>query len=130
MLKYYENTATGAGTANVWASISTASSFYKALGSTYVSYLLNGGGEAPLVNGGLQYQGLYAWNPANVYNGSLAPELEIATSYTLNPTNGDMMVSTQVEPFASPTPIPPSVLLLGSGLLGLIGIKRRELFGH
>ncbi len=43
VLTYYENTTTGAGTANVWASLSVGHSFYKGLGGTYDGYLLNGG---------------------------------------------------------------------------------------
>ncbi len=131
VLTYYENTAIGAGTANVWDKMTNAYSFYKGLSTTYAGYLLNGGGlgGTALVSGGSVTQGLYAWNPATTSQ-TIGPELQLVTSYQLNPQTGDYIVSTQVEPFAATTPIPPSVLLLGSGLLGLIGIKRRELFNR
>ncbi len=128
VLKYYTNTTQGAGTANVWAAISAPYSFYKSLNGTYSGYLLQGSGSAALTNGSAT-QGLYDWSPAGTSQ-TIGPEYQIVTSYQLNPQTGDYIVSTQVTPLASPTPIPPSVLLLGSGLLGLIGIKRRELFGH
>jgi hypothetical protein len=45
--------------------------------------------------------------------------------FTIVTTNG----ATEINPVGSAVPIPPSILLMGSGLLGLIGIGRRKIFG-
>ena len=42
--------------------------------------------------------------------------------YTTVDGNGNITTS------VAPTPIPASVLLLGSGLLGLVGIRRKNIF--
>jgi hypothetical protein len=62
-------------------------------------------------------------------NGSVAQVLNSVsnpvTDFTITTLDG----STVINPAqTSATPIPPSILLMGSGLLGLVGIGRRKFF--
>lgn len=47
---------------------------------------------------------------------------------TLNTTLNGNVAGTIINEGTSATPVPPSLLLMGSGLLGLIGVGRRKLF--
>lgn len=117
---------------SVWQTTANLSSYYTKM--DYANTTLLGGfhgflntgaadGEAALALGGTATQGLYYWNPAGTDNGPITASFLLATSLS---SSG--VLTTTYEPLTSPTPIPPSVLLFGSGLLGLIGIKRRGLF--
>ena len=68
------------------------------------------------------------WNPLlNTSGGILGPN-SAGTLFTINLNNDGTSSSLIADPTdvnVSPTPIPPSVLLLGSGLLGLVGIRRK-----
>ncbi len=68
------------------------------------------------------------WNPLlNTAGGILGPNLA-GTLFTINLNNDGTSSSVIADPTdvtVSPTPIPPSVLLFGSGLIGLVGIRRR-----
>ncbi|MFZ0927332.1 MAG: hypothetical protein WAN11_01950 [Syntrophobacteraceae bacterium] len=76
--------------------------------------------EALLTNGSNTLQQLYGFTSSNLIN--VASLLGITTSFTGG------VISTSVSSEVSSTPIPPSVLLFGSGLLGLVGIRRKNIF--
>jgi len=59
-------------------------------------------------------QGLYYWD------GSSATATEIATLTT------NLDGSTTINQASATTPIPPSILLMGSGLLGMVGLRRKK----
>jgi hypothetical protein len=82
-----------------------------------------GDGEKALpLNGGQITQSLYDWQNPGVKQ-TIGGSLYV---YTTVDAAGD--VATSFGPEGSAAPIPPSVLLFGSGLLGLIGIGRKNLF--
>jgi hypothetical protein len=87
----------------------------------------SGDGEAQLVSGGAGVnQSIFYWatdTTESTQNGqSSANFLGLNTYY--NPTN-ETLTTSVIAP-QRPTPIPPSVLLFGSGLLGLILIGRKS----
>jgi hypothetical protein len=93
-------------------------------GGNYGSFLTGStnsyGAEVNNANGGTQ--NLYSWALTSS-NGNQAGTLVSSLSIvTLDGT-------TTINPQTSATPIPPSVLLMGTGLLGLVGIGRRKFFG-
>jgi hypothetical protein len=71
-----------------------------------------------LGSGGFVDQKLYFFNFTSPANPATAGT-QVATIRTM--ADG----STIINPASPVVPIPPSVLLLGSGLLGLIGLRRR-----
>ena len=131
----YSPSASNGSTANAWYAITASGStgqygYYRnldkggaAIGSFDQFYgNAPGDGEIALAVGGSAQQGLFHWT----IPGTLAT---IFSSLTLTTTiNSAGLIQTSAIAPASATPIPPSVLLLGSGLLGLVGIRRRNLF--
>ncbi len=117
-------TVSGFGTAQVL--MSNANSYYNQMnygdnliadGATgsFNGFLYNNNGEATILGSAVtQYLYQYA-NPNNMGNGTQG--LEIVTN-----ANG----STDLIGPAAATPVPPAVLLFGSGLLGLVGIRRKQ----
>jgi hypothetical protein len=125
VLTNYENGTTStydSGSANVWALLTLSKSYYKELDKngaapgSFDQYIGNLG-EIALVSGGSVTQGLYAWTSPTTES-TISPELELVTTLTGG------VVSTEV---LSATPIPPTVLLFGSGLIGLIGVMRKRI---
>ncbi len=89
---------------------------------SFDTFVANGLGEKALVLGGNVLQDIFAFNPANT-SATVSGIFGLTTSLA---SNGEITING--AQITSATPIPPSVLLLGSGLLGLIGIRRRNLF--
>jgi hypothetical protein len=117
------------GAANAWVQTSNSKSYYSELDSgnnntagAFLQWLQTADGEAALAKGGSVTQGLFAWTSPNAKS-TIPASLLIVTSLS---SSG--VLTTTAEQVPASTPIPPSVLLLGSGLLGLIGIKRRSVF--
>jgi hypothetical protein len=107
---------------NGWYSVgqATTNDFTSALGATYAAFI-NGTGAvlSTSMNTTLKeyvFTGGTATTGRTVSQGTLALTISDA-----NDTN-----TFQASGPAAATPIPPSVLLFGSGLLGLIGLKRRS----
>ena len=126
--------------------LNTVMSYYTGLGATatvsgsttnpssYVDLGLSGGNYGSFLTGSTNSYGaevnnaiggtqnLYSWALTSS-NGNQAGTLVSSLSIvTLDGT-------TTINPQTSATPIPPSVLLMGTGLLGLVGIGRRKFFG-
>ncbi len=126
----YAPTASSGGTANAWLLKSAANSYWKEMdgnsdniGSFNNFYATGiGNGEIALVASGSVQQGLFHWATP----GTTSTILSSLTLTTALSAAG--LIQTSAITTASATPIPPSVLLLGSGLLGLVGIRRRNLF--
>ncbi|HYA42298.1 MAG TPA: hypothetical protein VEF34_13410 [Syntrophobacteraceae bacterium] len=129
----YNTAASSGSSANAWVQTS-GSSYFKIFdgGSLQTTGLFDGyintpGGESVLDplnvagNGSITQatQYIFKWSPMKTSNSNNAGDFEIVT--TLG-TNG--IITSQAESIA---PIPPSVLLFGSGLLGLIGVMRKKL---
>lgn len=119
---YGSLSAASGGASTVSTALTTANNYYStldesgaAVGSIH-GYLAPGTIEASLVNGSSTLDSLF--------------KISSSTSplFTLDATLTGGILTTTAQPNASPVPIPPSVLLLGSGLLGLVGIRRREIF--
>ena len=114
---------------NAWVLQSNTYSYYKQLDKngtgigTFDQFYGSNVGEIALVQGSSVQQDLFDWVTPNV-------ESTIFGSYTLTTSlsSAGVITTTETPIGGSPTPIPPSVLLLGSGLLGLVGIRRRNLF--
>jgi hypothetical protein len=88
-----------------------------AVGSFGGLYLNNPNGEASFTNGDAKLA-LYYW-AADTSESTQPPALSFDVAVSGN------TLTTSVIPNTSATPIPPSVLLFGSGLLGLIGVRRK-----
>ncbi len=125
----YGLTVFNGGTVNAWLPTSNGNSYYGTMngggsnpGSWNTFYVSGiGDGEIALVSGGTVKQDLFDFSNLN---GSVVTVNGILTlSSTLNSSG---VLTTSISPSAAP--IPPSVLLFGSGLLGLVGIRRRNLF--
>jgi len=67
------------------------------------------------------------FNPLLNTTGGVLGSDSAGTLFTINLYNGGTATSAAFDPSTnvSPTPIPPTVLLFGSGLLGLVGIRRK-----
>jgi hypothetical protein len=83
----------------------------------------SGNGDASITAGGSTVlQDLFYWNPGST-------KQTITGSVTLETTiNSSGVITTVAEQEVSATPIPPSMLLFGTGLLGLVGIGRKNIF--
>ncbi len=79
-----------------------------------------GNGEAALLEGPVSLN-IFDWKTPGTKTTGLASAFTLITTVD---SSGN--ITTTEAPAA--TPIPASVLLLGSGLLGLVGIRRRNLF--
>lgn len=122
-------TLTNASSGQVTGSSSYTNSYWKLLdnGKTSAAGTFNGfiagGGEinlAALASGGYVDQYLYYYSSSVINsNGS---GVAIADLRTYLDANGK--IATEIIPINS-TPIPAAVWLLGSGLIGLVGIRRR-----
>lgn len=124
VLTNYSSIASGAS--NVWETFSSTG------GTSYYFKMDKGGlapgsfdqytanvGETALVSGGSVSEYLFAWTSPKTNMGNTLAELQLVTTFS----NGT--ISTSVSQVAA-TPISTSVLLFGSGLLGLIGVVRRK----
>jgi hypothetical protein len=128
--------------ANFQSAISSLLSLYASSGTATASFTSNPSGYVTLANGSYggflksdvstnQYgaevneanggtQNLYYWTlTSNRYSGT--PGTQVAG---ISITSLDGVTTVNV----ASTPIPPSVLLMGTGLLGLVGIGRRKFF--
>jgi hypothetical protein len=94
---------------------------------TYNGTLKTGTSEVNNGTGGTEYLYLFAnTSGKSAVTGQLVPAPNgPSPGFTIVTLDG----STEINPVGSAVPIPPSVLLMGSGLLGLIGVGRRKLFG-
>lgn len=116
--------AVNSGTAvSVTSPISFANGYYNILdknnpllAGSLGGYVLPGTTEQALLNGSSTLESFMKLSTSN------------SPLFTLDATLTGGILTTTAQPNASPVPIPPSVLLFGSGLLGLVGIRRREIF--
>ncbi|AJY71974.1 hypothetical protein RW64_16580 [Geobacter sulfurreducens] len=111
-------------------SMSDASSYWNKLDGNgtrignFNTFLLAGAGEknlAVLATGGTVAQNLFFWDNPNIASGVTGAKLDI-TIETL--ADGSTRISSTQEPPSS-VPVPAAAYLLGSGLLGLVGIRRK-----
>jgi hypothetical protein len=122
------NTYNSTGQTNAWAQFTTNHSTYynlmdknSATNTGSFDYFYKSGaadGEAQLVVGSVS-QDIFDWKTPGTLTSNLAGSLTLVTTVD---------ASGNITSSASAVPIPPSVLLLGSGLLGLIGIRRKNIF--
>ncbi len=120
------------GNGNVWLSTSNGDSYFKLLdmgpsksnqgGFTkfYASGAYNG--DASLIQGTPTFQGLYAFSSPKT--AQTVPS--VLTFETTIDSSGNILTTAELPQTA--TPVPPSVLLFGAGLFGLMGIGRKGLF--
>jgi hypothetical protein len=113
-------TGTGAATYSYYKSLDKNGA---GIGSFNYFYTTGtGDGQIALASsGGSGNQDIFYWATPGTKVAS-----PISGSFTLTTSLVNGTITT--AQLSSPVPIPPSVLLLGSGLLGLIGIRRRNLF--
>lgn len=113
----------GFGTSTVTLGMSDASSYWTKLDGVgtkvgkFNTFYLSANGEmnlAALATGGEVKQNLFFWDNPNTA-GNLAGAKQTFTIKTLS-TGGTEIV----------TPVPPALFLMGSGLLGLVGIRRKK----
>ncbi|MBN1625272.1 MAG: PEP-CTERM sorting domain-containing protein [Deltaproteobacteria bacterium] len=96
---------------------STAPGYYSGFNNTDTSF-----GEADLaalVTDGFVDMYLYHYNGITLVNGANGSQYTAVLRYFADG-------STVLNPITSPVPVPASVLLFGSGLLGLFGIRRKR----
>ncbi|MGO9687401.1 MAG: hypothetical protein ACLP2X_02470 [Syntrophobacteraceae bacterium] len=116
---YYNNlNAGGAKTAtyngNIVVGTMSNTEVNNAIGGTQLLYSFTG--PFPTGRGG------------TVSNGVLVAAA-IPTGFTIVTDVNGVNGASEINPAGSAAPIPPSILLMGSGLLGLIGVGRRKIFG-
>jgi hypothetical protein len=117
---------------NIWfPTVSGAQCYWRDMDGTQLTYqgsfdkyYVNGrgDGDASISIGGSAKQGLFYWYPANTLQ-TITASLILQTFID---SNGNIVTTASAA--EAPLPLPPSVLLFGSGLLGLIGIGRRKGF--
>jgi hypothetical protein len=120
--------AAASGSPNAWISATSVYAYYFLMdkevagGGGFNNFYLGnvGDGDATLAGaGGTVNQSIFDWlNPKQ--GNTASPAFNVETILLSNGTIETVATAT--------TPIPPSVLLLGSGLLGLIGIGRKNFF--
>lgn len=102
-----------------------AFSYYNNIGSgganNFAKYFPDSNSAIPLVAGSVVDQSLLYFATAKT-TGSTGSTTYATDLFTSIDASGNMVTH------ESPVPIPPSVLLLGSGLLGLVGIRRKNIF--
>jgi len=113
----------GSATATASGAYNAGDSYYEQLGIYFKSVF--GASSAP----GSLLTNLTTSNPItlemwNFVKSATPVDLGLAL-YTNVDASGNIYTTDNVAPAGGSTPIPPSVLLFGSGLLGLIGLKRR-----
>ncbi|MFZ0929501.1 MAG: hypothetical protein WAN11_12920 [Syntrophobacteraceae bacterium] len=90
---------------------------------TFGSFYATANGEAKLVSDGSVSQDIFAWKYPMFSQSVSGSEMLITT------VDASGNITTAAGPGAGiGIPIPPSVLLLGSGLLGLAAIRKKEIF--
>ncbi|SPF31240.1 conserved exported hypothetical protein [Syntrophobacter sp. SbD1] len=123
-------------TNTAWALDSDASTYYDTVDgngtnkSNFASLLKTANGEATLASGTATQGIYYVATPGAAHTG-VAQAFLLNTQLTAvysGTTLEDYTLTTTEQAIPPTTPIPASVLLFGSGLLGLIGIRRKNVF--
>jgi hypothetical protein len=129
----YGNYSTYTSTNTSWDPTSNNDNYYFTIdhnntttAGNFSTFLKTQNGEANLASL-TATQGLYYWANPSVTGGTSNNASILTLTTTLTAIgNGDYTVTTTEQANQSAAPIPPSVLLFGSGLLGLIGIRRKS----
>lgn len=115
---YGKNVTTIAGLATSTQLISNTTSYYKSLdlqgGGTLNGFITNTSIDAA-ISGNYIDQALYLFANKNAATATTLGDIRTLA-------NGDTEL---IAPAAATTPIPPSIFLMGSSLLGLVGIRRK-----
>jgi len=128
MYQTYAGYASGAQSA--WAPYTNTNSYYfymngnadSTIGTFNGFYKGTNDGDTKLpADGNSINNGIFVWTKPGTANQTVVSTFTLETAID---ANGNL--TTEIPGAA--TPIPPSVLLFGSGLLGLIGVRRRDIF--